>query len=120
MIFLVFWYVLVKKNEFFKVGIITETILNGVYGFLMIFLYSVSSSVIPEKLAEIRNTAKYFITKYGNSPFISRNALFYLKRIEKEDAIYISACGMFKFTRKFVLSAIGITLTYNLLLINIK
>ena len=101
-------------------GNIAELFFNAVYSCFMISVYSICSSMIPEKILQIRKTAKYYITKYANGSFISRNAIFYLKRIEKEDVIYITACGMFKFTREYLLSVVGVTLTYDLLILSLK
>ena len=120
MLFLIFWYVLENKKALFQAGNIVEVVFDGMYGFFMISVYCLNSSKIPENLIEIRRTAKYIINRYGNSSFLSRNVIFYLKRIEKEDIIYITACGLFEFTRKYLLSAIGAALTYNLLIINLK
>lgn len=76
--------------------------------------------MIPEKLTEIRKTVRHCIAQYGNDPRIDRNVLFYLSRIEKEDIVYITGCRMFSLNRQFILSAIGVTLTYDLLLIDFK
>lgn len=76
--------------------------------------------MIPEKLLQIRETAKCCLNKRGDNNVISGKNLFYLERVEKEDIVYISAPGMFKITGEFILSAIGVTLTYDLLLIHIR
>ena len=120
MIFMIFWFLFIKRDKMFIIGNIVEVFFNAVYSCFMISVYSICSSAIPEKLMEIRKTAKYCITNYGNKSFISRNVIFYLKRIEKEDIVYISACGMFKFTREYLLSVIGVTLTYDLLILSLK
>lgn len=99
-----------------------EVMSNVLFGFFLLIVYFLSSSMIPEKLTGIRKTAKYYITECGNgnSPHIHRNVIFYQKSIEKEDIVYTAAFGMFSFTRQFILSAIGMTLTYDLLIINFK
>lgn len=120
MIFLVFYKFFLKREKMFKLENVAEVIFDCVCGFLTVICYSICSATIPETLIEIRKTAKYHITKLGNAPRIPRNVLFYLKRIEKENVIYISPAGMFSLTRQFILTAIGATLTYDLLIINFK
>ena len=118
--FLILWFFLLNKDKLHLLGYITEIIVNTLYGFVcMIIVYSISSSMIPDKLIEIRK-AKCSITKYINSSFFCKNVIFYLKRIEKEDTVCISACGLLDFTRKYLLSAKGVNLTYNLLIINLR
>ena len=118
MIFVVFLNVLVLKAEVQQIGYIMDAIFNCVSGFFILIIYTLSSSFIPEKLTEIRKTAKYFIIEYSDRPLIFRNTIIYLKRIEKEDIMYIRACGMFSITRQLILSAVGVTVTYGLLIIN--
>lgn len=122
LIFIMLYRVLVFKYGLFKIEFIIEVTFSGVCGFFVVVIYSLSSSTIPEKLAEIRKTAKYCIIQCGDdkNSHIHRNVTFYLKRIEKEDIVYITGCRMFSITRQFILSAIGMTLTYDLLIINLK
>lgn len=96
MIFLVFLYLLVHTDMLTDAVNITEVIIYGLYGFFMVIAYSICCSMISEKLLQIRETAKYCLNKNGDNPSISRSVMFYLKRIEKEDIVHITACGMFE------------------------
>ena len=118
MIFLVFLNVLVHKDEVKQVVNIIDIMFNCVSGFFIVVVYILSCSFIPEKLTEIRKTVRYFIIVYSERRLIFRNAIFYLERMEKEDIVYIRACGMFSITRQLILSAVGVTVTYGLLIIN--
>lgn len=120
MIFFVFHYAILHRDKLFKTSYMIEVVFSGICGFFIVVVYSLSSSTIPEKLTEIRKTSKYCIAQYGKDPRIDRNVLFYLSRIEKEDIVYITGCRMFSLNRQFILSAIGVTLTYDLLLIDFK
>ena len=118
MIFVVFMNLLVFKAEVHQIVYITDATFNFVNGFFIIIIYTLSSSFIPEKITEIRKTAKDFIIEYNDRPLNFRNTIFYLKRIEKEDIVYIRAFGMFSISRQLILSAVGVTVTYGLLIIN--
>ena len=98
--------------------IVVDNIINCTSSIVMLVMYSVCSSMIPEGLSEIRLSACKRINEhvFGLSPPISQDALCYLKRIEMENIIYVSVCGMFRLTRSFILSAIGAILTYDNLL----
>lgn len=77
------------------------------------------ASLIPEYLQNISTTAGQLIEKF--SPDF-HNSLFmlYLKRMEEKRIICISSCGMIHLKKKFMLSAAGVILTYELLIINLK
>ena len=97
-----------------------EFLFNNVCGFLIVLMYSFSASIIPEKITKIKKTAKEHINSYSENNPIHCQVIFYLRRIEAEDIVHISACGMFHLTRKFILTAMGATLTYDLLIINLN
>ena len=101
--------------------IVVDNIINCTSSIVMLVMYSICSSMIPERLSEIRLTARKRINEhvFGLSPPISQDALRYLKRIENENIMYVSVCGVFHLTRSFILSAIGAILTYDLLIINV-
>lgn len=120
MIFILFYVTLVKKELISHLRYITRVVFNGICGFIMIMMYSVSCSMFSEQLIEIKNTATNFLNKYGENTLIPQNVIYCLKRIEKQDVVYISACGMFSINRQFILTAIGVALTYDLLIINFK
>ena len=101
--------------------IVVDNIINCTSSIVMLVMYSVCSSMIPEGLSEIRLSACKRINEhvFGLSPPISQDALCYLKRIEMENIIYVFVFSMFRLTRSFILSAIGAILTYDLLIINV-
>ena len=76
--------------------------------------------MIPEKISELKMTAREKINQhiFGCIPPILEHLLLCLKRLETEEIAYISVYGMFRLTKTFILSLIGIILTYELLIIN--
>lgn len=112
--------VLVKDKETISTpGYIIQFSFNCLCGFLTLVSYALSCSMIPDKLTEIRLTVQDFINICGNNHIVSQDILFDLQRIEKAEIVYISSCGIFQFSRKFIFSALGTTLTYVLLAISI-
>lgn len=101
-----------------RIPFLVKVIFNLVTGMLMIIIYTHCASMIPERIIEIKYIARDHIHNRISNPLITQDALFYLKRIVKANVVHISACGLFNFTRSFVLTAIGVTLTYDLLIIN--
>lgn len=93
---------------------------NFVCGTFLITIYTICCSMVPDVLNDIKDSAQDILNKYGINYFLSEDDSFYLKEIEKEDALHISACGMFHFTRSFILTAIGFTFTYAMLIIYYK
>lgn len=87
---------------------------------VMILSYTICSSMISGKLTRIRKAARDFMNSCGYDHFVSKQNLFYLKRIESEEIVYLSACELFYLTRSFMLSAFGAILTYGLLITNLK
>lgn len=63
---------------------------------MMLPMYSICCSMIPENLSEIKLTAceKSKEHVFGLAPLISQNALLCLKRIETEKVVYIAICGL--------------------------
>lgn len=100
-------------------GYIIQFVFNCVCGFLMLMSYGLSCSMIPEKLTEIRKTVNDYLNTCGNNHLFPRDILFYLQRIEKAEIVVITSGGIFQFSRKFIFSALGTTLTYVLLAISI-
>lgn len=87
---------------------------------LMLMMYSICSSMIPESLNEIRLIVNEKINEhvFGLVPPISQTILICLRRIETQKIIYITVFGMFRLTKSFILAAIGIAFTYDLLIIS--
>ena len=100
-------------------GFISTVIQIG-WSFMLLVIYAVSSSMIPENLNEIKLTARKKINEhfFGVIPPIPENACFCLMRLEREQIIYIDVFGVFRLTKSFILPAIGGILTYDLLIIN--
>ena len=118
MVFLSLYAIVLSRKVFLEEpAYFVEFTFNGLCGFLIVFMYSLSSSVIPQRIVEIKKTAKKYINRLGENSLHFQLLTFYLRRIEMEDTVYISACGLFYFTRQFILTAIGVTLTYDLLII---
>lgn len=107
------------KGKISSPGYIIQFGFNCACGFLMVVSYSLSCSMIPDKLTEIRKTVNDYINRYGNHYIVSQDVTFFLQRIEKEEIVCISAGGMFQFNRQFTFSAFGATLTYALLIISV-
>lgn len=104
-----------KENPFYFVTILYYTIRNIV----AIVAFTVCSSLIPEHLIEIKTLVKCFLNCYPYNDHVSKRNLFYLKRIENQDIVHISACGLLYVSRSFILSAIGLMLTYGLIIFNL-
>ena len=108
----------------FKNDAICVSLANVVFAFivseLMLVMYSFCSSMIADKMCKIKQTARETINEYncGLIPPLSQNVLLCLRRIETEKTIHISVYGTFRLTKSFILSAIGIIFTYDLLIIN--
>lgn len=113
-------YELILHKAVLEYTIIMASTFCFISGIMMMVMYTVCSSMIPEKLFEIRLTARQIINKHvlGQSPSIVQNVLSCLGRIETEEIIYISVCGMFRLTKTFILTAIGSIFTYDLLIIS--
>lgn len=121
-IFVSIYYINMFKESIFSR---TVTSINTLYtftnGIIILLAYTLCSSKIPENLSEVKKTAKKLIFEQGSKfPTCVDPILFSLKEIEREDILYLDVWGMFNITRGFILSAIGATLTYDLLILNFK
>lgn len=87
---------------------------------VMFVSYTICSSTISENLIQIRRTATDYINAWDYGQVFNRSNWFYLKRIESEEIVYISVCGIFRMTRGFILSALGAVLTYGLLITSLQ
>lgn len=92
----------------------------GLCSIIVLVYFTICCSLIPENLLEIKAIVKNFININRYSQHIPEQNLFYLLRIENEDIVYITVCGMFHVTRSYILTALGVMLTYGLLIINLK
>lgn len=87
---------------------------------VMIIAYTLCGLMIPKNFMRIRETVREFLNRYGYRPFVTKQNMFLLKRMESEEIVYISVCELFPLTRGFILSALGTVLTYGLLIINLQ
>lgn len=67
MIFRLFYDTLLQKELLIQARFFTRVIFNGLCGFLIMVLYCISSSMIPEQLTEIKKTATHYLNKYGDN-----------------------------------------------------
>ena len=103
-----------------SMGEIVIVLYFGICNIVLFVYLTICSSLIPENLMKIKTFVKNFLNIFSGSGFVSKQNLFYLKRIENEDIVHISVCRMFVVIQKDILSALGIMLTYGLLIINLE
>lgn len=121
MLFTTLYLTINVKRALLQFGLLVgELIFNFISGLLIIVIYTTCCSMVSENLIKIKETAQEQLNEKCFRNSLPQNILMYLKIIEREDTLYISACGMFHFTRGFILTTIGITLTYGLFLINFQ
>ncbi|GIY20885.1 uncharacterized protein CEXT_523931 [Caerostris extrusa] len=89
---------------------------NVCTGTLLLCSISICSSRIPEYLSEIRTTSEFLLDKLQSDNFPDRKSLILLKRIERKQIIFLSACGFVDLQRSFLLSAFGSLVTYGILI----
>ena len=127
-----FFPVLYSLHEIFKVlhflilnrgvlrySLIVDVILTFTCSGAMLVMYSICSSMVTENMTKVTVTAREKVNShvFGTVNSIPLNVLLCLKRIEKEKIVYVSVCDLFHLSKSFILSAIGITLSYDLLII---
>lgn len=103
-------------NESFNTGYKRMVIFFSPICSIMFVSYTICSSMISENLVRIKCTVREFINGCRFSQLSDKQILFYLNRIESEEIIYISACGLFNLKRSLILSALGAVMTYGLLI----
>ena len=113
-------YNIMQFKDAVTYAVLLDTLFSFLSGITILLMCSISSSMIPESLSEIRQIARERINEHVLSivPSISKNALLCLRRIETEKIIYVSVYGLFRLTKSFILSATGMIFTYDLLIIN--
>lgn len=109
------WNEVIKTN----VALTMEYVVNSGSAILMITAQGFCASQIPDNLRKIKTTAERSINIY-NSYFKNRKVLFYLKRLERIEPIYMTACGIVNFEKRFILNAFGVLLTYGLLITHLN
>ena len=114
-------YSLIKYKDASSYSFVSDAMILIISGFEMLMMYSVTSSMIPEKMHDIAVTAREKLNEHacGDVPFIPQNVQLCLRRIETESVTHISVCGLFRLSKSFILTAIGTIFTYDLLIVNI-
>lgn len=87
---------------------------------IMFVSYTLCSTMIPLNVIRIKNDVREFLNKYGYDNYKNKQCMYYLKRIENEEIVYVSVCGLFHLTRNVLLTALGAVLTYGLLITNLN
>ena len=118
-IFLVLLTVSMDTTFKYSVAYISFVVLYSTLSITIFISYTICSSMIPENLIRIKDTVKDFVNGNSSRQFITKQTMFYLHRIENEESLHISACGLFNLTRSFILSALGAVLTYGLLIMTL-
>lgn len=115
-------FIFLSPQDIFRItfGQVIFLVNYGVYNVTMPVCFTICSSMIPESITQIKRTVRKYPSCSNNSHLISKQNLFYLNRIENEDIVYISVCGMFNLTRSYILSAFPLVLIYGLLIINLN
>ena len=119
-IFTVFLRLSLDKFQNYDYGYAIIVIYHIICSILIVFSYTVCGSSISENMMKVKKTARKFLNDYTYGHFASQQNLYYLKRIESEEVVYLSVCGLFCLTKDFLLSALGAIFTYGLLIINLN
>ncbi|GFR18354.1 uncharacterized protein TNCT_445401 [Trichonephila clavata] len=93
-----------------------EIFLNAFTSLVILFLLTLWGSKIPEYMLQIQKTAKLLINKCDVSRSEGLKQLYFLRRILKNDVVYLSAGGMVDLKKSLLLSAAGTFSTYGMLL----
>lgn len=112
-IFVILYDIIQFKDVFLNVTILADATLTFVSSVTMLVMFSVSCSMIPETLSEIRLSARNKINEhvFSLTSSIPKNALLCLSKIESEEIIYVSLCGMFHLKKAFNLTAVRVIFT---------
>ncbi|GFT80515.1 uncharacterized protein NPIL_242701 [Nephila pilipes] len=97
---------------------IFEQGINAFVAIVVLFSLSVYCSRIPDYMMEIKTTVRSLINKYQLQNVDEGREINFLLRMEKMDAVYMSACGMVDFKRSLLFTAFGTFFTYGVLIIN--
>lgn len=98
---------------------ILELTCSGSTGIVTLFSITLCGARIPEFMSKIKEKVGNLLnenTKYKKDT----EFMYLLCRIGKSDVIQLSACGIVKLQRSFLISAIAGLLTYGLLILNFK
>ncbi|GFT70356.1 uncharacterized protein NPIL_247061 [Nephila pilipes] len=95
-----------------------EIYISAITGVLVVCSLTICSTKIPQYMMDIRTTVRLLINKYEENDLRSEKEFRLLCRMEENDEIYLSACGMVSFQKSLLLSAFGTFFTYALLIEN--
>ncbi|GFT11193.1 uncharacterized protein TNCV_1143421 [Trichonephila clavipes] len=93
-----------------------EIFLNAFTSLVILFSMTLCGSKIPEYMLQIQKTAKWLVNKCDVSHSEGVKQFYLLRRILKNDVIYLSAGGMVDLKKSLLLSAAGTFFTYGMLL----
>ncbi|GIX77751.1 hypothetical protein CEXT_413331 [Caerostris extrusa] len=99
---------------------IFELSINTLTGIVILTSLTFCCSKIPELMIKIKIAVAVLIDKHEANDLIGSKEVRLLKRMEKKEIIYMSACDMIYFKKGFLLSACGTLFTYGLLIVNMK
>ncbi|KAG8197540.1 hypothetical protein JTE90_007276 [Oedothorax gibbosus] len=103
--------------------IAVEITASSLTGIIILFSLTLCGSKIAETMSKIKETAGKLLVrnaKYKLQYGLGNEAIYLLRRVEKNQIIHLSACGMVEIKKKFLLSAVGGLATYGLLWLNFK
>lgn len=104
----------------FKTEYLSFEIVYFTFSTIMFVSYAICCSMVPENLITIKSTVREFMNEYAPFVHVTKQNVYYLQRIENEEIVYMSACGLFPLTRSFILSAFGAIFSYGLLVTSLK
>ncbi|KAF8766506.1 hypothetical protein HNY73_019560 [Argiope bruennichi] len=93
-----------------------ELTVSALTGVIIISSLIIHSAKISENMLKMKETINFLIEKHQLHIQDKGREMSILKRIEKKDIIYLSACGMIDFKRNLLLTAFGSLFTYGLII----
>lgn len=97
-----------------------EITVSCVAGTCKLVALSLCASLIPQYMTEIRFIAEKLVERHAKQPIKKFEDIFYLKRIERKESIYMTACDVVDYDKNLILSVFGAMFTYGLLIINFE
>ncbi|GIY69716.1 uncharacterized protein CDAR_219991 [Caerostris darwini] len=100
-----------------------ELICNTISAALILAVLSIFSYRFSHNFSEVSATAGMLLTNLNQSNLLhlcDKRTLFFIKRIEKQRTVHLSACGMLEIKRSFLFTAFGTLFTYGLLIVNLN
>ncbi|GBN16414.1 hypothetical protein AVEN_256445-1 [Araneus ventricosus] len=94
--------------------------MNATMGIMVIVSLTIYSCKIPEAIQHIKETACTLIEKHQMSIMRRGKDVSFLDRLEKKDAIFLSAGGMVDMKKSLLLSITGVLFSYGLVILNLE